>query len=400
MVDSITALCQEAAEKAVLWRRQLHERPELGFQEFQTAAFIERRLLSFGGIEVRRPTPTGVAGTLRGEKPGKTVAFRADIDALPIRENPAHDPCSQTEGVMHACGHDAHTATLLGAASVLSRLRERLPGTVLFLFQPAEECPPGGAAAFVQAGVMEGVDLVLGMHYHVPEDPGMFLVKPGPLFASTYTLHIRITGKGAHAAFPQTGVDSILLAANLVVALNAVIPRYIENSKRAVLTVTGINSPSSHNSMPETVELTGTIRVLDRACEELLLAKVREISEGLCGLYHAHCQVDIQKGYDMVESTPAAAAAVRDILADRFGADHVIEPVPLMGGEDFSAYLHKVPGCYFRAGARRRKPDGSVSPPHSGDYEFNDAALPTAIEAQVRILLEIADRMDRTSERK
>lgn len=397
MVDSITALCREAAGKACLWRRQLHEYPELGFQEFKTTSFIAERLHSFGGIDVHFPTSTGVVGVLRGGKPGKTIAFRADIDALPIHENPDHDPCSKVEGVMHACGHDAHTATLLGTAMVLSQLQNQLAGTVLFLFQPAEECPPGGAAAFVQAGALKGVDMVLGMHYHVPEDPGIFLVKPGPLFASTYSLHIRITGRGAHAAFPQTGVDSILLAANLVVALNTVIPRYIENSKRAVLTITGIRSSCSHNSMPETVELMGTIRILDRACERFLLTKVREISEGLCGVYQARCEVELQKGYDMVESTPAVASAVRSILITHFGEDHVKEPVPLMGGEDFSAYLNEAPGCYFRAGSCRRKPDGSVSPPHSSDYEFNDAALPTAVEAQVRILLELSETLDRQS---
>ena len=388
MADFIKNLCSQAAQHAVLWRRQLHQWPELGFHEVKTTSFIEEQLLSFGNIQVLRPTPTGVVGVLQGGKPGKTVAFRADIDALPIQEDASLDPRSQVDGVMHACGHDAHTATLLGTAQVLSQIRDQVPGKILFLFQPAEECPPGGAAAFVEAGVLQGVDLVFGMHYHVPEDPGIFLVKPGPLFASTYSFDIEVLGKGVHAAFPQSGVDSVLLASNIVVALNTIIPRSIENSRRAVLTVTGINSASSYNSIPDSVHLMGTIRVLDRSCEELLLTRVREITEGLCATYHAQCRVEIHKGYDLVESTPTVANAVRQVLVRHFGEDKVIEPVPLMGGEDFSAYLAHVPGCYFRAGTRKVKADGSVAPPHSSLYEFNDASLPYAIESQVRVLLE------------
>lgn len=389
MADPITALCQQVSKEAVSWRRRLHELPELGFQEFKTSEFIESQLRAFGGIEVWRPTPTGVVGILQGQRPGKTVAFRADIDALPIREDPALDPCSHVDGVMHACGHDGHTATLLGTAKVLSRLREQLAGKILFLFQPAEECPPGGAAAFVKAGVLNGVDMIFGMHYHVPEDPGVFLVKPGPLFASTYSFDIQIIGKGAHAAFPQSGVDTVLLASNVVVALNGIIPRSIDNAQRCVLTVTGIQSACSYNSIPDVVHLLGTIRMLDRRCEAELLTRVREVVQGLCSIYHAQCEIDIRKGYDLVESTPRIAEAVRSVLAAHFGSGKVIEPVPLMGGEDFSAYLHEVPGCYFRAGTRKVKPDGSVAPPHSGGYQFNDESLPYAIEAQTRILLEV-----------
>ena len=389
MADLIATLCHQAARQAAGWRHWLHERPELSFQEFETTAFIEAQLRSFGGIEIRRPTPTGVVGVLRGGRPGKTTAFRADIDALPIQEDPALEPHSQRDGVMHACGHDGHTATLLATAKVLSQLRDQVSGTILFLFQPAEECPPGGAAAFVQAGVLQGVDLIFGMHYHVPEDPGVFLVKPGPLFASTYSFDVELLGKGAHAAFPQTGVDTVLLAAHVVTALNELIPRCIDNRCRAVLTVTGIQSPRTYNSMPDAVSLQGTIRILDRACETLLLTRVREVIEGLCHTYRAHCKIDLRKGYDLVESTPALAEAVRRVLVRCFGEEHVVEPTPLMGGEDFSAYLKVVPGCYFRAGTRKRKPDGSVSPPHSSTYEFNDDSLPYAVEAQVRVLLEV-----------
>lgn len=389
MEDYLIKLCEEAASKAVGWRRCMHEHPELSFKEVGTTAFIERILRGFDGITVERPLKTGLVAVLKGDLPGKTVAMRADIDALPISEDESLPIRSKVPGVMHACGHDAHAATLLGTAEVLSKIRHTLHGTVKFIFQPAEECPPGGAKDMVACGVLNNVDMIFGMHYHVYEDPGTFLVKPGPLYASTYDMRIELSGKGGHAAFPHSGTDCILLASQIVVGINGIIPRFIDNAKRSVLTVTGITSPMAYNSFPDSVTLIGTMRSLDKDAEALIIRKVTELCQSYARLFEASCSVTFTKGYDLVSSDPVIAAAVRKTLTEEFGEAHVKEPVPLMGGEDFSSYLARVPGCFFRSGTRTVKSDGSVSPPHCSSYEFNDDAILPSVKAQVSVLLNV-----------
>ena len=393
MKEYIVSLCEDAAIAARSWRRHLHENPELSFQEFETTRYIEKILGSFTNIEIQKPTSTGLVGILRGAFPGKTVAIRADIDALPIEEDPTNDICSKVSGIMHACGHDGHTATLLGTAKVLSALRSELRGTIKFIFQAAEECPPGGAEEMVEAGILDDVDMIFGMHYHVPEDPGIFLIKPGPLYSSTYNLNITINGRGVHAAFPQNGIDIILLASQIVVGISSIIPRCIDNSKRSVLTITGIECPLTYNSIPESISLIGTMRTLDSNAGAIIIKRVTDLCNNYCSIYGASCDVEFIKGYDIVSSTPSIATATRKVLIGEFGESNIIEPTPLIGGEDFSAYLHKVPGCYFRSGTRKRKKDGSVMPPHSSGYEFNDDSLLPSIKAQVAILMNASNML-------
>ncbi|MEG0020081.1 MAG: amidohydrolase, partial [Oscillospiraceae bacterium] len=333
-------------------------------------------------------TPTGLVAIMRGEKPGKTLAFRADIDALPIEEYEGNAVVSKNHGVMHACGHDGHTASLLGTAKVLSQIKELVEGEIRLIFQPAEEAPPGGAAPLVKAGVMKGVDYIFAMHGHVYNDPGIFFVKPGPLFAATYTFDLNITGMEAHAAFPFNGIDSILLASNVVVALNSIIPRTVDNAQQAVLTITKFNGGNAYNIMPEKVTLGGTLRVLDSRCEKSLLEKIPQVSAGICAVYGAKCEFVLHEGYNIVENDEKAAAAVRQVLESHFGAENILTPEPLMGGEDFSEYLKEVPGCYYRFGIRKPKADGSICQAHKSHYEFNDDALKYTIESAVRVLLE------------
>lgn len=396
MTNNLTQLCKEMQDEVIAWRHHLHKHPELGFKEFETTTFIEEKLRSFGGIEVTRPTPTGVVGILKGGLPGKTLAFRADIDALPILEDERNTPRSETDGIMHACGHDAHTAVLLGACSLLAKMKDTICGEIRFIFQPAEEVPPGGAAAMVDAGVMKGVDYVFAMHFDVTAEPGTFMVKPGVLYASTYTFDIDIKGRNAHAAFPFNGIDSLLIASNIVVALNGIIPRYINNAQRSVLSVTQIHGGNAHNIIPENVSIAGTIRILDKACERVLLERVRTITEGICAMHGASCELKLEKHYGLVESDAQAAAGVKQILETHFGKENVKEPVPLMGGEDFSAYLQEVPGCYYRAGTRKVNETGEACPPHQSRYQFNDASIPYAVESVSSILLEISDMLDKS----
>lgn len=394
MQDKISELCRDMVPQAIELRHHIHRHPELGFHEENTTRLIVEHLKSLGNVEVWQPLPTGAVGILKGARPGMTLAFRSDIDALPITEDPGHCPCSELEGVMHACGHDAHTSTLLAAAAVLSKLQDQICGEIRFIFQPAEEAPPGGGSQMVEAGVMEGVDYIFALHGHVPADPGMFFVKPGPLFATSYNFDIELTGKQAHAAFPFNGIDSILTASQIIYALNTIIPRSVDNSMRAVLTVTQIHGGNTHNVIPEKVSFGGTIRMLDTRCEDVILEQVKLTAENTARMHGAECSVVFEKGYALVNNDEKAAFAVHQVLAKHFGEDHVAEPVPLMGGEDFSAYLQKAPGCYYRIGIRKVQEDGGVYQPHTSRYVFNDDAFKYSIESVVRVLLEVQGMLE------
>ena len=386
-MDRIQQLCRSVQEEVTQWRHHFHENPELGFAEVNTTAFIVDRLKSFG-IEVWQPTKTGVIGIIRGEKPGKTIAYRADIDALPIQESEENNPRSKTDGVMHACGHDGHTATLLGVAKVLAELRDELTGEIRLIFQPAEECPPGGAVSLVAAGVMKAVDCVFGMHYTTTDPAGLFSIKEGPLYASTCDFDIIVTGAGVHAAYPHKGKDTILIASNLVVALNGIIPRSIDSTNRCVLSVTTFQGGTAHNVIPETVTIGGTMRYLNEESGQYLIQRVHEVADGIARMYGATVEVRLTKGYQMLENHPEPTQAVRKILTQHFGEDAVIEAPAVMGGEDFSAYVKETRGCYYRIGAMKPKADGKVYPAHQCKYEMSDDALVFGVEAGVRILLE------------
>lgn len=388
--NTFTHLSKEAEPEVIQWRHHLHRHPELGFQEFETTAFIEEKLRSFGGFEILRPTPTGVVAILKGALPGKVCAYRADIDALPITECEENDPRSEVPGVMHACGHDGHAAALLGIAKILSALQDELPGEYRLLFQPAEEIPPGGARGFVDAGVLDGVDMVFGLHLSYAQPVGVFTIGSGPQYAATYNFDVTIHGKGGHAAFPHTGTDSVLAAAVLVTELNTLVSRVLDSTHRSVITVTRIEGGSSYNSMPEEVRLSGTIRSLDQASGELLTSRLRTVSEHICASHGASCQVSIEQGYPVLINDPPLVSFVSQALKERFGEDRVLSAGAVLGGEDFAVYQQKVPGCFYRTGSAKPKPDGTVSPTHQSRHETNDMALRYAVEAGLEILFQAA----------
>lgn len=388
MESNLSALCHMAAEEATGWRRHFHEYPELSFEEYATTAFIQEHLECFGGFSIHRPAETGLVAVLQGTKPGKTLAFRADIDALPIQEDHRNEPCSKIPGVMHACGHDGHAAALLGAAKVLSSLPRELYGELRFFFQPAEEKQPGGARSIVDAGWMNGVDIIYGMHFQSQEEVGTIWMKKGPLLAATYTFDISLRGKGTHAAFPHLGTDTILAAAHLTTALDQIPARNIDPTARALLTVSSIQGGNSYNSLPEEVLLRGTIRILDRRCENTLLEHIRQVTQGIETLYGVSSTVKIEQGYGILENDPATVERATQILAGHFGQESIFEPPAALGGEDFSAYLKFAPGCYYRIGARKRKSDGSYYPSHQSRHEINDKALERAIACTVYLALE------------
>ena len=361
-------------ETVVAWRRKLHQQPELSFQETRTAAFIAETLSGFGGLEISRPTATSVVARLVGREGGPVLAMRADIDALPIHEANEHEFVSATPGVMHACGHDGHTAMLLGAARVLASRRDELRGEIRFIFQHAEEVPPGGAAELVAAGVMDGVDVVIGAHLWLPMPFGQVGVKTGALMASPDKFRIVIEGAGGHAAMPQLTVDSIAIAAQVVTNLQHIVSRAVDPLASAVVSVTRIAGGTAANIIPGSVELEGTVRTFDPALRDRIPGLMERVVAGVTSAHGARYQWTYERGYHPVLNDEQATDLLRRSVVRALGADALTEAVPTMGGEDFSAYQQRAPGAFFFVGARNEE-RGIVYPHHHDRFDLDERAL-------------------------
>lgn len=365
----------------------LHRCPELGFQEWKTAEFIESELNKMDGIEVSRPCKTGVMGILRGVHPGRTVAFRADIDALPLEELAEVSYASWEKGVMHACGHDGHAAMLLGAAKLLSEQREELSGEIRFIFQPAEEILPGGAVRMIEGGVLEGVEQIFGAHLDVLHPVNSFGICAGPLMASSASFEIKVEGKGGHAAFPFQTVDTVYIAAQIIIAVQAIVTRNISAVDRAIITITELKGSQASNVIPAEVRLGGTIRVLDTECEEILRKRLAEVVRGCCETWGAEGSITFSTGLHALvnqpELLPAVESAVRKCPGTR-----LYEDTPVLGGEDFAEYLQKVPGCYYKVGARPES--GEVYPHHNPRFHLNEKALAKGAAVCAQLLTDAA----------
>ncbi len=361
-------------ESVVAWRRQLHRDPELSFHEQRTSQFVADTLAGFGGLEVSRPTPTSVVARLVGEAKGRVLAMRADMDALPIHEANDHAFVSRTPGVMHACGHDGHTAMLLGAARVLAARRDQLHGEVRFIFQHAEELPPGGAQEMVDAGVLDGVDLVIGAHLWLPLPFGEVSVKSGPLMASPDNFRIVIEGAGGHAAMPHITVDSIAVAAQVITNLQHVVARAVDPLASAVVSVTRIAGGTAYNVIPGSVELEGTVRTFDPALRDRVPELMERVIAGVTAAHGARYQFRVERGYHPVVNSDEATDLLRRAVTRALGRDALSEAVPTMGGEDFSAYQLKVPGAFFFIGARNEE-QGIVHPHHHERFDLDERAL-------------------------
>lgn len=361
-------------ETVVAWRRKLHQEPELSFHETRTAGFVAETLAGFGGLDISRPTATSVVARLIGKSGGPVLAMRADIDALPIQEANEHGFVSTSPGVMHACGHDGHTAMLLGAARVLASRRGELRGEVRFIFQHAEELPPGGAADLVAAGVMDNVDLVIGAHLWLPLPFGRVGVKSGALMASPDTFRIVIEGAGGHAAMPQLTVDSIAIAAQVVTNLQHVVSRAVDPLASAVVSVTRISGGTAANVIPGTVELEGTVRTFDPALRERIPQLMERIIAGVTSAHGARYRWRYERGYHPVLNDEQATDLLRRSVVRALGASALTEAVPTMGGEDFSAYQQRAPGAFFFVGARNEE-RGIVHPHHHERFDLDERAL-------------------------
>jgi amidohydrolase len=346
-------------DEVVAWRRHLHRHPEVSFQEHETSAWIAARLEEFG-IAVERPTETSVLG--RVGSGSRVVALRADIDALPIEEESGVEFASERPGAMHACGHDGHTAMLLGAAKELAAAE--LEGEVRFIFQHAEELAPGGAKDLVAAGVMDGVDFIYGCHLWTPLAHGKVAAVPGDWMAAADFFAATIRGKGGHAALPHTAVDAVAAAAAFIGQVQHVVSRRLDPLRPAVVTIGSVHAGDAPNVIPGTARLAGTTRSFDPEVRERLPRLIEEVGRGVCAAHGAEFELDYVFGYKPVVNDARATEVVRSVVRDE-----LVDLDPIMGGDDFSAYLDEAPGCYAFVGA------GGEYPHHHPRFVIDERAL-------------------------
>jgi amidohydrolase len=368
--------------RVVAWRRHLHRNPELSYEERETARFIAETLEGFGGLKVERPSDTSVVARLVTGRPGRTLAIRADIDALPIREESGVEYASERDGVMHACGHDGHAAMLLGAAAELAARAGELAGEVRFLFQPAEERPPGGAAALVAGGALESVDLVTGCHLWTPLPCGEVAVRPGPAMAAADFFTLTITGKGGHAALPHAAIDTVAVAAQVVTNLQHIVSRRVDPLAGAVVSVSTFHAGDAPNVLPERAELGGTVRTFEADLRARMPELLEEVARGITSAHGAGYELDYTFGYRPVVNDPEVTGLVTRALSGVEGAE-LSELAPIMGGDDFSAYQAEAPGCYFFVGAGSEEA-GAIWPHHHPRFRIDERALDIGVRAHVR----------------
>ena len=357
-------------------RRHLHENPELGFEEVATAQYIADYLAGLGLEVTRQVAKTGVVALIRGAWPGKTVAIRADMDALPIQELNEVPYKSKHPGKMHACGHDAHVAAAIGAARILWELRDQINGNVKFIFQPAEEAP-GGAEPMIAAGVLENptVDAIIGGHVWGGLESGIIEVMSGPTMASSDIIRLKIIGKGGHAAQPHTTIDPIVIASEIVGALQKLVSRQTDPFESVVISICSFHAGDVFNVIPHSAYLEGAVRTLNNELRQELPHKIEKIIRGITEPYGATYELDYYLGYPVTVNDPGVTETVRKAAVSVLGADKVrVAARASMGGEDYAYFLNKVPGTYIRIGTRNPE-KGICQEMHHPRFDIDEAVL-------------------------
>jgi amidohydrolase len=385
MVD-IHKLVSEHKELVINTRRDLHRIPEVGYTEEKTSAYVADYLRR-EGLEVQAGIAQfGVLGLLQGGKPGPTLLIRADMDALPLQEETGLDFASTHDGVMHACGHDAHVAMGLVAATVLKKIRDELSGTVKFVFQPAEE-GPGGAEPMIKAGVMENpkVDYAIGCHVW-PEIPeGTIGVRSGPFLAAMDRFDLKIIGKGGHGAMPQMCVDALEIGTQVVNALQRISSRHMSPLEPVVVTVGSFHAGTAFNIIPAEAVLSGTTRTFNLDVWHSWEERLEKVIRGVCDSMGADFEFKFSKGYPPTVNDHGMSELVRRCAAEVVGPDHVVEPAKTMGGEDMSFFLQQSKGCFFALGAGYE----GGAPVHNPKFAFNEDILALGVETHCRAALEL-----------
>ncbi|MGL5077410.1 MAG: M20 metallopeptidase family protein [Waterburya sp.] len=369
----------------VEWRRKLHQKPELGFQEHITAQFIQQKLEEWQIPHQTAIAKTGIVATIKSNSPGKILAIRADMDALPIQEANEVPYRSQHDGKMHACGHDGHTAIALGTAYYLAQHRDNWAGTVKIIFQPAEE-GPGGAKPMIEAGVLHNpdVDAIIGLHLWNNLPLGTIGVRSGALMAAVECFRCQILGKGGHGAMPHQTVDSIVVASQIVNALQTIVSRNVNPLDAAVVTIGEFHAGTALNVIADTANLSGTIRYFDSKLETLISQRLEAIISSICQMHGADYKLDHWQLYPPTINDSAIAELVRSVAAEVVETPiGVVPECQTMGGEDMSFFLQQVPGCYFFLGSANPE-QGLAYPHHHPRFDFDETALGMGVEIFVR----------------
>ena len=387
--------------KVIEWRRDFHKNPELSNREFKTAEKIAAHLKSLG-LEVQTGIAhTGVVGILKGDNPGKVLALRADIDALPVTERnslPFKSEVTSTYlgkdiGVMHACGHDTHIAILMGVAEILSKNKGKINGTIKFIFQPAEEGAPigeeGGAKMMVEEGVLKNpnVDAIFGLHIGSGQPVGTLTYKPGGIMAAAQSFKIIVSGKQSHGSRPWAGIDPIMISAKIIDGLQTIISREVDlTNEGAVITIGKIDSGVRSNIIPEKAEMIGTIRTLDYDMQKLINDRMNAMVPAIAKAYKAEASIEIQKGYPITFNDPDLTAQMLPSLQIAAGKDNVKEIKAITGAEDFSFFQKEVPGLYFFLGGKA--PNSEAFPHHTPDFLIDESGLLLGVKAFVQLSID------------
>jgi len=383
-MNDLAAEVESMTETLVGWRRDFHRRPELAFEEQRTSAVI-RAFLESEGIEVTSCGRTGLRGILRGGRPGRTVALRADMDALPVAELAEHDYRSENAGVMHACGHDGHMAILMGAARVLAARRETLSGNVVLLFQPSEENPPGGARLMIEEGALDGVDSIFGLHLWQPLPSGVVGLRAGASMAQADEFEVVVQGRGGHASQPDRTTDPVVVASHIVVAAQTIVSRFSNPLEPVVVSFTTIHGGRIHNIIPDSVTLTGTVRTLDPGTQRAVKQRLGEVCEATCRLFGATATFTYHDGYPPVINDSASVELVGRVASRELGEDAVAIIAPVMGGEDFAYYLQHIPGAFALLGIGDDRPH----PHHNARFDIDESVLPLGVRLMTAVALEM-----------
>lgn len=377
ILEKIKNLAKENSENTVRLRRHLHENPELSFCEFETAKYIATELRAIGIEPIEGIAGTGLLALIKGNNPEKrTLALRADIDALPIVEQNNISYKSKNEGVMHACGHDVHTASLLGAAKILNSLKNEFEGTIKLIFQPAEEKAPGGASVMIAEGVLENpqVDAIIGQHVAPNIPVGKIGFREGMYMASTDEIYMKIIGKGGHGAAPHQAIDPIVVASHIIVALQQIISRNRNPAFPSVLTFGKFIAEGATNIIPNEVYIEGTFRCMDEDWRAEGLEKMQKMAEGMAEAMGAKCEFWLVNGYPFLQNDPDLTKEMRAFATDYVGSENIVNLDLWMGGEDFAYYSQKVSACFYRLGTRNEEL-GIISGVHTSTFNIDEKAL-------------------------
>jgi amidohydrolase len=379
--DQIKILSSEYFEEICTIRRHFHQHPELSCEEYKTADFICKKLDEYGITYVKGVAETGIVGIINGINPeSRNIALRADMDALPIREENAVEYKSLVPSTMHACGHDVHMASLLGTAKILNRIKDRFEGSVKLIFQPSEETYPGGAIRMIREGVLKNPEpvSVIGQHVINTVDVGMIGLKPGPYMASTDEIYLLVNGKGGHAATPELVIDPILIASHIIVALQQIVSRNANPIIPTVISFGKISGEGRTNIIPDKVTIEGTVRTYDESWRRVIHEKITFMASSIAKAMGGDCEVRIAHGYPFLDNDIQLSSKILEWSIEYLGEKNVLELDARMTSEDFSYFANELPSCFYRLGVRNEE-KGIVSNLHTSTFDVDEQCLQTGM---------------------